>query len=165
GINPTLRTCTLQLKPDLCNSHKMEDELDPIYERRRSRRRIFAYLVLLLLCIGVIVLWFSRITVADNFIRSELAKRNVSASYEIVDMGFLKQIIRNLVIGDPQAPDLTAELVEIGYSLGTEGAGIDWVRSRGVKAYGRLKDGKLSFGALDKFSDPEDDSPLALPDI
>ena len=84
----------------------MEDELDPIYERRRSRRRIFAYLVLLLLCIGVIVLWFSRITVADNFIRSELAKRNVSASYEIVDIGFRKQIIRNLVIGDPQAPGL-----------------------------------------------------------
>lgn len=143
----------------------MEDELDPIYERRRSRRRIFAYLVLLLLCIGVIVLWFSRITVADNFIRSELAKRNVSASYEIVDIGFRKQIIRNLVIGDPQAPDLTADLVEIGNSLGTEGAGIDWVRARSVKAYGRLKDGKLTFGALDKFSDPEDDSPLAFPDI
>lgn len=143
----------------------MEETPDPIYEARRSRLRIFAYLALFLLCAGFLVLWFTRITIADSFIRSELAKRDVPASYEIVDIGFRKQIIRNLVIGDPAAPDLTAELVEIGNSLGTEGAGIDWVRARGVKAYGRLIDGKLSLGALDKFSDPEDDSPLALPDI
>lgn len=143
----------------------MEEELDPSPRGRRLRPRLFVYLIFFLLLVGFIVLWFSRITIADNFVRSELEKLDVAASYEIEDIGFRKQIIRNLVIGNPKTPDLTADLVEIGNSLGTEGAGINWVSARGVKAYGRLKDGKLSFGALDKFSDPTDESPLALPNI
>ncbi|QTD56007.1 intermembrane phospholipid transport protein YdbH family protein [Parasphingorhabdus cellanae] len=143
----------------------MEEEIEPGPLGSRLRPRLFVYLILFLLLVGFIVLWFSRITIADNFVRGELDKRGVEASYEIEDIGFRKQTIRNLVIGDPDKPDLTADLVEIGNSLGTDGAGINWVRATGVKAFGRLRDGKLSFGALDKFSDPEDDSPLALPDI
>ncbi len=143
----------------------MEEEIEPGPLGSRLRPRLFVYVVLFLLLVGFLVLWFSRITIADNFVRSELDKLGVEASYEIEDIGFRKQIIRNLVIGNPDTPDLTANLVEIGNSLGTEGAGINWVRATGVKAFGRLKDGKLSFGALDKFSDPADDSPLALPDI
>ncbi|GAA0480460.1 hypothetical protein GCM10009096_23090 [Parasphingorhabdus litoris] len=143
----------------------MEEELDQEPIGSRLRPRLFVYLLLFLLLVGFLVLWFNRITIADNFVRSELDNLDIQASYEIEDIGFRKQIIRNLVIGNPEHPDLKADLVEIGNSLGTEGAGINWVRARGVKAYGRLRDGKLSFGALDKFSDPEDDSPLALPDI
>ncbi len=143
----------------------MEEELDQGPIGRRFGRRLFVYLILFLLLIGFVVLWFSRISIADNFVRSQLDALGIEASYEIEDIGLRKQIIRNLVIGDPRTPDLTADLVEIGNSLGTGGAGINWVRATGVKAFGRLKDGKLSFGALDKFSDPEDDSPLALPDI
>ena len=143
----------------------MEDDSDLNPTIGRSRLRIFVYLILFLLLVGFIILWFSRITIADNFVRSELDKLGVQASYEIEDIGVRKQTIRNLVIGDPGAPDLKADLVELGNSLGTDGAGINWVRARGVKIYGRLENGKLSFGALDKFSDPEDDSPLALPDI
>lgn len=143
----------------------MEEETDHSPLGRRLRPRLFVYLILFLLLILFIVLWFSRIGIADNFIRSELDQRGIEGSYEIEDIGFRKQIIRNLVLGDPDAPDLTADRVEIGNSLGTDGAGINWVLARGVKVFGRLKDGKLSFGALDKFSDPEDDSPLALPDI
>lgn len=143
----------------------MEEEIEPSPLGSRSRPRLFFYVILFLLLVGFLVLWFSRITIADNFVRAELDKLGVEATYEIEDIGFRKQIIRNLVIGDPDMPDLTADLVEIGNSLGTEGAGINWVRATGVKAFGRLHDGNLSFGALDKFSDPEDDSPLALPDI
>jgi Dicarboxylate transport len=143
----------------------MEEELDQGPIGRRLGRRLFVYVILFLLLVGFLILWFSRISIADNFVRSQLDDLGIEASYEIEDIGFRQQIIRNLVIGDPERPDLTANLVEIGNSLGTEGAGINWVRATGVKAFGRLKDGKLSFGALDKFSDPEDTSPLALPDI
>ena len=143
----------------------MEEETDQVSLGSRFRARLFVYPILFLLLVGILFLWSSRLTIADNFVRSELDKLGIEASYEIEDIGLRKQIIRDLVIGDPNAPDLTADLVEIGNSLGTDGAGINWVSARGVKAFGRLKDGKLSFGALDKFSDPEDDSPLALPDI
>ena len=131
----------------------------------RFRKRTLAYLVLFLLLIGFLIIWFNRINIADNFVKSELSNRNIEASYEIDDIGFSKQTIRNLVLGDPERPDLTAELVEVGNSLSVEGAGVNWVRAKGVKLYGRLVDGKLSFGELDKFMDPNDDSPLALPDI
>lgn len=143
----------------------MEEEIEPSPEGSRLRPRLFVYVIFFLLVVGFVILWFSRITIADNFVRSELDALGVEASYEIEDIGFRKQTIRNLVIGDSGKPDLMADLVEIGNSLGTDGAGINWVRASGVKAFGRLKDGKLSFGALDKFSDPADDSPLALPDI
>ncbi|QJB67975.1 hypothetical protein HF685_00490 [Parasphingorhabdus halotolerans] len=140
-----------------------ETAFEPIGSR--FRLRFFLYVLMFLLLVGFIVLWFGRTSIADSFLRDELDKLDVEASYEISDIGFNKQVIRNLVIGDPSRPDLTAELVEVGNSLTLQGAGINWVRASGVKLFGRLADGKLSFGELDKFTDPEDDSPLALPDI
>ena len=143
----------------------MEEEIatDPV--GRQFRSRLIGGVVLVVVLLGLIALWVSRTTLADNVIRSELEKMDVTASYEIEDIGLRQQIIRNLVIGDPDRPDLTADRVEVGNSLSLGGVGINWVRASGVRLFGRLQDGKLSFGELDKFSDPEDDSPLALPDL
>ncbi len=139
------------------------DANDPV--GRRFRFRLFGTILLVLILLGLIVLWISRTTLADNAIQSQLDEMDVTASYEIDDIGLRKQVIRNLVIGDPERPDMTAELVEVGNSLSIGGVGINWVRASGVKLFGRLENGKLSFGELDKFTDPEDDSPLALPDM
>ena len=143
----------------------MDEEIanDPV--GRRSRFRLFGGILLVLILLALVVLWISRTTLADNVIQSELNQMDVAASYEIEDIGLRKQVIRNLVIGDPENPDMTAELVEVGNSLSMGGVGINWVRASGVKLFGRLENGKLSFGELDKFTDPEDDSPLALPDM
>lgn len=143
----------------------MEEEIanDPV--GRRSRFRLFGGILLVLILLGLIVLWISRTTLADNVIQSQLDDMDVAASYDIDDIGLRKQVIRNLVIGDPERPDMTAELVEVGNSLSLGGVGINWIKASGVKLFGRLEDGKLSFGELDKFTDPADDSPLALPDM
>ncbi|ATW05093.1 YdbH domain-containing protein [Sphingorhabdus sp. YGSMI21] len=143
----------------------MEEEIanDPV--GRRSRFRLFGGILLVLILLGLIALWVSRTTLADNFVKSQLEQMDIAASYEIEEIGLRKQVIRNLVIGDPQRPDLTADLVEVGNSLTLGGVGINWVSASGVKLFGRVQDGKISFGEIDKFSDPEDDSPLALPDI
>ena len=143
----------------------MEEEIanDPV--GRRSRFRLFGGILLVLILLALVVLWISRTTLADNVIQSELDQMDVAATYEIEDIGLRKQVIRNLVIGDPERPDMTAELVEVGNSLTMGGLGINWVRASGVKLFGRLENGKLTFGELDKFTDPEDDSPLALPDM
>ncbi len=143
----------------------MEEEIanDPV--GRRSRFRLYGGILLVLILLGLIALWISRTTLADNVIQSQLDEMDISASYEIEDIGLRQQVIRNLVIGDPARPDMTAELVELGNRLSLGGVGINWVRASGVKLYGRMENGVLSFGELDKFTDPEDDSPLALPDI
>ncbi len=124
-------TCTLQLKADFCISPAMEEEIanDPV--GRRSRFRLFGGILLILILLGLIVLWVSRTTLADNFVKSQLEQMDVTASYEIAEIGLRKQVIRNLVIGDPQRPDLTAELVEVGNSLTLGGVGINWVSGRG----------------------------------
>lgn len=155
----------MQLKADFCISTAMDEEIakDPV--GRNSRFRLYGGVLLVLLLLGLIALWISRTTLADNIIQSELDQMNVKASYEIDNIGLREQVIRNLVIGDPDHPDLTADLVEVGNSLSLGGVGINWVRASGVKLFGRLENGKLSFGELDKFTDPNDDSPLALPDL
>lgn len=144
-----------------------DDEVAPARGllRGRFRVRLFLSLIAAIVIFGLIIGWFSRISIADDLIQSQLAAMNVDADYEIEDVGFSKQVIRNLVIGDPENPDLVAELVEVGNNLTASGPGINWVRAKGVKLYGRLENGRLSFGELDKFTDPDDDSPLALPEI
>lgn len=143
----------------------MEEEIanDPV--GRHSRSRLVAGILLVLLLLGLIALWIGRTTLADNVIRSELEKMDVTASYEIEDIGLRRQVIRNLVIGDPDRPDLTADLVEVGNSLSLGGVGINWVRASGVRLFGRLENGALSFGEVDKFMEPKADTPLELPDL
>ncbi|MEO9468987.1 YdbH domain-containing protein [Parasphingorhabdus sp.] len=143
----------------------MDEETENLPIGRRLRLRLFLFLIAFLLVVGFLVIWFSRIDLANNLVRSELDQLDVQASYEISDIGFNKQVIRNLVLGDPASPDLTAELVEVGSSVSSSGAGINWVRAKGVKLFASYRGGKLSLGELDKFLDPNDESPLALPDI
>lgn len=158
-------TCTLQLKKDFCISNRMEEEVEyePIGSRFRKSTAI--YVILFLLVIGALVIWFSRISIAENLVETELAALDVKAEYEITDIGLDKQIIENFVLGDPANPDLTADLVEIGTSITANGPGIGWVRVRNARLFGRYSNGTLSLGELDKFMSPEDNSPLALPDM
>ncbi|MEL6876237.1 MAG: exoprotein, partial [Pseudomonadota bacterium] len=143
----------------------MEETPEPDPVRQRSRLRIILAVIGVVLILGLTILWLNRIDLADDYARSEIDRLGVEAAFEIDNIGFDKQVIRNLVLGDPDNPDLTAELVEIGNSVSTDGAGVNWVRASGVKLFARYENGKLSLGELEKFMDTEDDSPLALPDI
>lgn len=143
----------------------MDEETHHGPNKSRIRLRIFSYIILFLVLLALFVVWISRASLADDVIQSQLEAYDVEASYDIEEIGLSKQVIRNLVIGDPEKPDLTADLVEVGNSLTLSGVGINWIEANGVRLFGRLVDGRLSFGDLDKFTDPEDESPLALPDM
>lgn len=130
-----------------------------------SRFWLYSGSAIFAVTLASLTLWVSRTALADNIVQSELAKRDITASFEVADIGLNRQVIRNVVIGDPAHPDLTADLVEVGNSLTLGGVGINWVRAKGVRLYGQVIDGRVSFGELDKFTDPNDKSPLALPDI
>src|SRR3546814_265514 len=71
----------------------------------------------------------------------------------------------DVVIGDPQRPDLTARLVEVSIGYGFTGPYVSEIRADGVRLYGRFVDGQLSLGTLDKFRDPTDTTPFGLPDL
>jgi len=130
----------------------------------RWKRRIFGAVTLLL--VGLLVFaWVQRNSIADRFVQNAFAARGVTATYKIDTIGFRTQRIRDLVIGDPARPDLTAKLVEIDVALNFSGANLRDVRADGVMLRGRYANGKMSFGELNKFTDPKSTDPLELPDI
>jgi translocation and assembly module TamB len=142
-----------------------EGEIEPgPFRGRRLKRRIFGA-VLLFLFILLAIAWWQRVSIADRFVENGLAARGVRATYEIDQIGVRTQRIRNLVIGDPANPDLTARLVEIDVALNFSGAHLRDVRADGVKLRGRYANGRLSFGELDKFADPDSKEPFEWPDI
>jgi translocation and assembly module TamB len=134
------------------------------FRGRRLKRRIFGG-VLLLMLVLLAIAWWQRNSIADRFVENELQSRGIRATYTIDNIGLRTQRIRDLVIGDPANPDLTAKLVEVDVALNFSGASMRDVRASGVKVRGRYADGKLSFGELDKFTDPSSKEPFEWPDI
>jgi hypothetical protein len=138
-------------------------EVQP-YSGARWKRRIFGA-VGVLLAVLLIFAWSQRNSIADRFVQNAFAGRGIKASYKIDTIGFRTQRIRDLVIGDPTRPDLTARVVEIDVALNFSGANLRDVRAEGVNLRGRYADGIWSFGELDKFRDPKSTEPFEWPDI
>ena len=109
--------------------------------------------------------WLAREPIADRFISDQLGSRGVAAQYQIDAIGFRSERLSNIVIGDPSRPDLTARKVEVFLGYGWSGPYVSGIHAEGVRLYGRFVDGRLSFGALDRFRDPTSTDPFALPDL
>jgi translocation and assembly module TamB len=141
-----------------------EQEAETLPVRRFKKRWIFGAVLLLLLVLLAIV-WWQRFRIADDLVREQLDKAGVRASYTIDAIGLRTQRLKNVVLGDPANPDLTAREVEVDVRLGFGTPEVRAVRADGVRLRGRFADGKLSFGELDKFRDPTSKEPFALPDL
>lgn len=147
-----------------------EDEVqtaEPAEEAAPPRRKRWKLLsaVLVLLVLALAVGWCAREKIANRVIAGKLEDLGLPATYEIEKIGTDRQILKNVVIGDPTKPDLTIERAEIEtrLTLGTPTIGrVTLIRPR---AYGRVVDGKLSFGALDKLIYAKREGPKGLPDL
>jgi hypothetical protein len=123
--------------------------------------------IIFALVIGVVVsaAWYNREQIAGNLIDDTLAASGLAASYDIEEIGPQRQVIANLVIGDPALPDLTAErvILDLTYAFGApQVSRIELVRPR---LYGRLGEGRLSFGTLDPLLYAESEEPAGLPEL
>ena len=141
------------------------DELDelPAPARRRGWRVLGVLLAVIALALAGA--WLARERIANKIIAGKLEDLGLPATYTIQKIGTNRQILTNLVIGDPAHPDLIAERVEIATELtfGTPTIGeITMIRPR---LFGRLADGKVSFGALDTFIYTKRAGPKGLPDL
>ena len=109
--------------------------------------------------------WLSRERIAGNIIESQLEAYGISATYALERIGGRRQVARDVVVGDPARPDLTVERVEvlIAYRLGTPRIGrITLINPR---LRGRLADGRVSFGSLDRIIYRDTGRPPGLPAI
>jgi hypothetical protein len=124
-----------------------------------------ALAMLVLLAGGLAVVWFNRERFADDVIADQLEAYGIEATYEIDRIGGRRQVLRNLVIGDTDRPDLTVERVEvlIGYRFGFPK--IAEIRLLRPRLYATYREGRLSFGALDPLVFTGEDRPFELPDL
>jgi hypothetical protein len=144
------------------------DEANDIAQPGSGWRRwlVRALLVLLALILsGLAYVWTTRDRIAGDLIDDALAESGVEARYDIASIGPRRQIIENVVIGDPAAPDLTIGRVVavVGYGFGAPS--IDRIELTNPRLFGSLRGGKLSFGALDPLIFAESEEPQALPSI
>lgn len=128
---------------------------------RRWRRALVGVLVLAAIVAGAA--WLQRRTIARSFVDSELARRGVPARYEIEQLSPWRQRLINVSIGDPRDPDLVADWIELRTSLSPWHAEVLVAKAGKVRAKGRVIDGALSMGSLDRLLPPSSGKPFALP--
>jgi hypothetical protein len=142
---------------------------EPVVVRRSRGKRIaiIAGLVLLvLLVLALAGVWMARRPIASNVLRHELERRGVDATYELTRVGLRTQEVRNLVIGDPKHPDLTAKIAQVQMRIGLDGSvEVYRILARGVRLRGELRGGKVHWGQIDKLLPPPSGKPFALPDF
>lgn len=134
-------------------------------EPRRSRRLWPRVLLggLGLAATGLLAAWLSRERIAGNVIAGQLRKYDIPATYTIARIGPDRQVLTNIVVGDPKRPDLTIERAEVAikYRLGTPTLGrITVARAR---LHGTWRGGTLSFGTLDQALFRKAGKPPGLP--
>ena len=143
-----------------------EQGLAPLPRPRwRKKRWMVPFAVLVLLTITIIALWFSRERIAGNVIEDQLAAYDLPATYTIESIGPEAAVLTDLVVGDPRAPDFTADrvLVKLRQRLGAPEIGrITLTRPR---LYGVLRGGRVSFGSLDRVIYRESTAPPGLPEL
>lgn len=130
--------------------------------RMRRRARILAAIALILL-VALIGLWIARRPIAEGFIDRELAKAGVPARYDIADLALGGQRLTNVVLGDPASPDLVADWIETRTRIGLSGPYLVGVRAGHVRLRGRLVDGRVTLGTIDRLLPASSGKPFALP--
>ena len=141
----------------------MNDEEEAVVARRRPRWRLALLAILLLVAAIIFGIWFERREIAADYIARELDRRGVQASYEVREIGFRTQRLENVVIGDPRRPDATAKWVEVELSLGIPKTRVTLIKARGVRLFGRVINGRVSLGQIDKLLPPPSGKPFRLP--
>jgi hypothetical protein len=131
--------------------------------RRRPRWPLVLLGLTLIVIATLFGLWLQRREIAADYIARELQRRGVVATYDVREIGFRTQRLENLVIGDPRRPDATARWVEVELSLGIPRTRVTLITARGVRLAGRIVNGRVSLGEVDKLLPPPTGKPFRLP--
>ena len=122
--------------------------------------------VLLLVFVAIAIVWIQRRPIATHYLKREFERRGVTASYHLDRVGLRTQQVSNLVIGDPRRPDIMARFAQIQMRLKLDGSfEVYRIVARGVRLRGRLVNGKVSWGQIDKLMPPPSKKPFQLPEF
>lgn len=133
---------------------------------RSARRRFGCWALLALLVVLIAAFaaaWLNRKEIADDLIADTLDAYGIEHSYTIESIGPRRQVLSDIVIGDPARPDLTIERAEITVRPRFGIAAIESIRLVRPRLFGSYRAGKLSFGQLDPLIFPETREPFEFP--
>ncbi|TIX50316.1 intermembrane phospholipid transport protein YdbH family protein [Alteraurantiacibacter aquimixticola] len=155
-----------QVLPPMAQDSIPDDgEAAPVRRKRRPVRRFFQ-ISLLVLVVVLVAAWLQRKDIARDLISDTLGGYGIEATYEIESIAPGSQVLTNLVIGDPDAPDLTVERVEVHITPRLGLPAVNTLILEEPRLWGTIVDGELSFGALDPLIFAEDsDEPFEFPDL
>ncbi|MDD3799270.1 MAG: YdbH domain-containing protein [Novosphingobium sp.] len=143
-------------------TEQFAEEAVAVPQRRRRGRIVLAIAGVVVALLALV--WFTREDIADNIIASQLESLGIPATYKIEQIGPSKQILTDIVVGDPARPNLTVERAEVTIYQPLGLPYIGRVRVVNPRFYGTFHDGKLSFGALDPLLfDKTRTEPISLP--
>lgn len=122
------------------------------WARLRPGRRVGYALVALaaLAVIALTIAWFSRERIADDVIQGQLDQYDLPATYDIESIGPNRQVLRNIVVGDPADPDLTVARAIVDLRVRPWGTRFGRVTLEKPRLKGTLSEGGISFGTLDR---------------
>lgn len=132
--------------------------------RKRNWLRKGALALVVLLLLALALAWLQRKEIADSFIADTFAQNDIRASYTIDSIGPQRQVLSNIVIGDPAAPDLTIERLELGITPRFGLPDLNELVLVRPRIYGSFRDGQLSFGNLDSLIFTDEEGPVEFPD-
>jgi len=132
---------------------------------RWSLKPLILFALLGVSAAAMISVWSARKPIARNFIDRTLQAHGVAGRYEITEFAFRHQRLEHVVIGDPRRPDLTADRVEVQFGLSGLLPSVRKLSAQGVRLRGRLINGRVSLGALDRLLPAPSGKPFALPDM
>lgn len=141
-----------------------ETILSPRPRWRKKRWWIPNAVLALVIALGLLA-WMSRERIANDFIQDQLATYDIPATYEISRIAGQRQVLANVVLGDPAAPDFTAEEVEVQLRWRLGAPQIGRVIVTRPRLYGTYRGGTLSFGALDPAIYRDTGAPPGLPEL
>ncbi len=131
---------------------------------RRMRRGVLAAGVgAMAVLVGIV--WSERGDIADHAITTMLRRQGIPAKWRIASIGLGEQIIADVVVGDPAHPDLTIDRVITSAGLHGGAPGLDRVTLVNPRLRGAWRDGRLSFGTLDKLLHEPSTGRFRLPDV
>jgi len=141
------------------------DGLDTPPRRKRRVLRRAGFILLGALLILIAVAWLGRDRIARTLITDELEALGVDATYTIDSIGPRYQVVSNIVVGDPDQPDLRIDRATLRVTPRFGLPAITSVTLENPQLYGRIVDGKASFGALDPLIFTDSDEPFEFPDM
>ena len=132
---------------------------------RRAGARVIGLTLLILIAVTALGTWLARKPIAGNVIDRELARRGVPARYQVKRIGLRTQRLEGLSIGDPRAPDLTAQWVEVDLRPTLGAPEVTAIRAGGVRLRGRIEGARLRLGAVERLLPKPTGAPSRLPNL